>query len=138
MSDRYPPLTKCPHMLHGGDYNPDQWDRETWAEDMRLMKLAGCNAMSVGIFSWAHLEVADGQYEFGWLDEIMDMLAANDAYAVLATPSASHPTWMSQKYPEVLRVDADLRRRHHGGRVNFCLTSPVFRAEGGRHRRKAG
>jgi len=57
----------------------------------------------------------------------MDMLAENGAYAVLATPSASHPAWMSAKYPEVLRVGADLRRRHHGGRVNYCLTSPIFR-----------
>jgi len=132
MPDRYPPVNpKCPHFLHGGDYNPDQWDRPTWLEDMRLMKLSGCNAMSVGIFSWAHIEVDDGRYEFGWLDEVMDMLAANGAYAVLATPSASHPAWMSAKYPEVLRVGADLRRRHHGNRVNYCLTSPIFRRKAG-------
>ena len=55
MSKRYPPInSKCPHFLHGGDYNPEQWINtpEIWAEDMRLMKLAHCNAMSVGIFSW--------------------------------------------------------------------------------------
>jgi len=128
MSDRYPPANpKFPHFLHGGDYNPDQWDRQTWTEDMRLMKLSGCNAMSVGIFSWAHIEVEEDKFEFGWLDEVMDMLADNGGRAILATPSASHPVWMSKKYPEVLRVGADLRRRDHGGRVNFCLTSPVFR-----------
>ena len=128
MTDRYPPISsKCPHFLHGGDYNPDQWPRETWAQDLRLMKLAGCNAMSVAIFSWAHIEVADGRFEFGWLDEVMDLLAAHDAFALLATPSASHPAWLSAKYPEVLRVNPDGRRRRHGGRVGYCLTSPVFR-----------
>jgi len=128
VTNRYPPINvKCPHLLHGGDYNPDQWPRDVWAEDMRLMKLAGCNAMSVAIFSWAHLEPAEGRFDFGWLDEVMDLLNGSGAYAVLATPSASHPAWLSAKYPEVLRVGADGRRRRHGGRVNYCLTSPVFR-----------
>ena len=128
MSDRYPPITdKCPHFLHGGDYNPDQWSRTVRSEDMRLMKLAGCNAMSVGIFSWAHIETREGRFQFGWLDEVMNALAENGAVAILATPSASHPPWMSVKYPEILRVGPDLRRVRHGRRVRFCLTSLMFR-----------
>ena len=128
MSDRYPPINaKCPHMLHGGDYNPDQWPEKVWAEDMRLMKLAHCNAMSVGIFSWTRLEPAEGQYDFGWLDRVMDMLAENGGYAVLATPSGARPAWMAQKYPEVLRVRPDGGRNFYGRRHNHCLTSPVYR-----------
>ena len=130
MTDRYPPINpKCRAMLHGGDYNPDQWIRtpEVWDEDMRLMKLAGCNAMSVGIFSWASIEPAEGQFEFGWLDTIMDKLAAHDAFAVLATPSGARPAWLSFKYPEVLRVRADRGRNLHGRRHNHCFTSPVYR-----------
>lgn len=127
---RYQPVNpRCPHMLHGGDYNPDQWMRtpEIWDEDMRLMKLAGCNAMSVGIFSWSALEPAEGEFEFGWLDTIMDKLAANHAYAILATPSGSKPAWLSRAYPEVCRVNADGTRQPHGSRHNHCRTSPVYR-----------
>ncbi len=128
MKDRYAPINpKCSHLLHGGDYNPDQWPEEIWEEDMRLMKLAHCNAMSVGIFAWARLEPAEGQFDFGWLDQIMDMLAENDAYAVLATPSGARPAWLSAKYPEVLRVRPDRQRNLHGGRHNHCFTSPVYR-----------
>jgi beta-galactosidase len=128
MTDRYPPINpKCPHLLHGGDYNPDQWPEEVWSEDMRLMKLAHVNAMSVGIFSWTRLEPAEGQYDFGWLDRVMDMLAENHAYAVLATPSGARPAWMAQKYPEVLRVRPDRGRNLFGRRHNHCLTSPVYR-----------
>jgi beta-galactosidase len=125
----YPINPKCCHMLHGGDYNPDQWIRtpEIWDEDMRLMKLSGCNAMSTGIFSWSALEPEEGRYEFGWLDTIMDKLAANNAYAVLATPSGSKPAWMSRAYPEIRRVNADGVRGQHGGRHNHCRTSPVYR-----------
>ncbi len=116
-------------MLHGGDYNPDQWrdTPEVWDEDMRLMKLAGCNAMSVGIFAWAALEPEEGRFEFGWLDTIMDKLAESGAFAVLATPSGARPAWMSQKYPEVLRVTAERRCNLHGVRHNHCFTSPVYR-----------
>ena len=98
MSKRFPPLShKCPRILHGGDYNPDQWRHtpEIWDEDMRLMKLAGCNAMSVGIFAWSALEPSEGRFEFDWLDQIMDKLADNGIYVVLGTPSGSKPAWMS-------------------------------------------
>ena len=61
-------------LLHGGDYNPEQWiaDKSIWDEDMRLMKLAHCNEMTVGIFSWSALEPKEGEYDFSFLDEILD------------------------------------------------------------------
>ena len=64
------------HIIHGGDYNPDQWINtpEIWDEDMRLMKLAGCNEMSVGIFSWSTLEPKENEYDFSFLDEILDKI----------------------------------------------------------------
>jgi len=127
---KYHPINKkCSHMLHGADYNPDQWRNtpEIWDEDMRLMKLAHCNVMSVGIFSWAALEPEEGRFEFGWLDEIMDRLAENGAYAVLATPSGARPAWLSAKYPEVLRVQPNRQRNLHGRRHNHCYTSPIYR-----------
>lgn len=128
MPTKFPPINpKFPHMLHGGDYNPDQWPEEVWQEDMRLMKLANCNTMSVAIFAWAKLEPEEGKYDFSWLDRVMDMLAENGGYAVLATPSGARPAWMSQKYPEVLRVRADRGCNLHGTRHNHCLTSPIYR-----------
>lgn len=128
MTFRYPPVNpRFPHFLHGADYNPDQWTPDIWQEDMRLMKLAHVNVAAVGIFSWTALEPAEGQFTFDWLDRIMDMLAENDAYAVLATPSGARPAWLSQKYPEVLRVRPERLRNLHGTRHNHCLTSPVYR-----------
>jgi beta-galactosidase len=128
---KYEPMNpKLPRFLHGGDYNPDQWKDVPgiWDEDFRLMKLAQCNAMSIGIFSWTALEPEEGRFDFSWLDEIMDRLAAQGAFAVLATPSGARPAWLSQKYPEVLRVDGERRRQLHGERHNHCYTSPAYRA----------
>ncbi|MDR3146860.1 MAG: beta-galactosidase, partial [Treponema sp.] len=128
---RYPPVVRnFPHILHGGDYNPEQWltwKDSIWHEDMRLAKLAGINSLSVGIFSWTALEPEEGHYRFEWLDEVMDMLARNGIVAVLATPSGARPAWMSKKYPEVLRVNESRLRNVHGERHNHCLSSPVYR-----------
>lgn len=124
-----PVSPKLPRLWHGGDYNPDQWrhDPAVLEEDVRLMRLAGCNAMSVGIFAWTALEPEDGRYEFGWLDAVVDRLAAAGIFTVLATPSGARPAWMAEKYPEVLRVGPDGRRALFGVRHNHCFTSPVYR-----------
>ena len=127
---KYEPLLKnFPHMLHGGDYNPDQWQNysEIINEDMRLIPLAHCNAMSINIFSWTTLEPKEGVYNFSWLDDIMNRLDKHGIKAVLATPSGARPAWMSQAHPEVLRVNADRTRNLHGMRHNHCYTSPYYR-----------
>lgn len=127
---KYNPIIKdFPHFLHGGDYNPEQWidTPEIWDEDMRLMKLASCNTVSVGIFAWSALEPEEGHFEFGWLDTIMDKIAENGGKVVLATPSGARPAWMSQKYPEVLQTTEKREKKLHGGRHNHCATSPVYR-----------
>lgn len=117
------------YIIHGGDYNPDQWikTKEVWDEDMRLMKLAHVNSATISIFSWSMLEPEEGVYNFEWLDEIMDKLHANGIDVILATPSGARPAWMAQKYPEVLRVNEDGIRNEFGVRHNHCLTSPVYR-----------
>lgn len=117
------------HIVHGGDYNPDQWIKtpEIWDEDMRLMKLAHINSATVGIFSWSLLEPEEGVYNFEWLDTIMDKLHENGIGAILSTPSGARPPWLSQKYPEVLRIEQSGIRNEFGIRHNHCLTSPIYR-----------
>ncbi len=116
-------------MLHGGDYNPDQWlDRPDILEkDIELMKASHVNAASVGIFAWAALEPEEGRYEFDWLEKIINNLYDNGIYTVLATPSGARPVWMALNHPEVLRVGPDLVRNHMGARHNHCYTSPYYR-----------
>ncbi|SDC63857.1 beta-galactosidase [Paenibacillus sp. UNCCL117] len=118
---------KLPAIWYGGDYNPDQWPEEIWQEDMRLFRQAGINVVTLPVFSWAKLQPAEDTYTFGWLDRIMDLVAGNGIYVCLATSTAAQPAWMSRRYPDVLPVDIDGRRRTHGSRVNFCPTSPSYR-----------
>ncbi len=118
-------------LIYGADYNPDQWKMhpEIIDEDMRLMKLAGMNEMTIGIFSWAELEKSEGEYDFSFLDMITDKLYENGINFMLATPSGARPAWLSHKYPEVLRTTDKGEKCTHGSRHNHCFTSPVYRSK---------
>ena len=115
-----------PHMIYGGDYNPDQWPEETWLEDARLMQEARVNLVSLGIFSWAKLESGPGVFDFGWLDRLMDLLHAHDVSVNLATPTASPPAWMVRLHPEVLPMNADGVTLWHGSRRHYCPHNPDY------------
>lgn len=114
-------------LLFGGDYNPEQWPREVWDEDVRLMREAGVNLATVGVFSWAMLEPKPGEYDFGWLDEVLDLLHANGIGVALATPTASAPPWMHRRWPETSPQDKDRTVRTYGSRNAYCPSSKVFR-----------
>ena len=114
--------------LHfGGDYNPEQWDKSVWKQDVELMQKAGVNLVSLGIFSWAKLEPSEGKYDFAWLDEVVELLHQGGISIDMATATASPPAWMTLAYPEVLPVNFDGVRLSHGGRQQYCAASPVYR-----------
>lgn len=115
-------------LLFGGDYNPEQWPREVWQEDVRLMREAGVNLATVGVFSWALLEPTPGERDFGWLTEVLDLLHANGIGVGLATPTASPPPWMGHRWPETLPRNPDGTVRTYGSRNAYCPSSPVYRA----------
>jgi beta-galactosidase len=120
-------VPNLPHVLYGGDYNPEQWPEEIWLEDMRLMREAGVNLVSVGIFSWSRLEPQPGEYEFGWLDRVIDLLYSHGIFVDLGTATASPPPWLARLHPESLPVTSDGVRLWPGSRQAYCPSSPAYR-----------
>lgn len=116
-----------PYVLFGGDFNPEQWDPATVEKDLILLKRAGVNTLTLPVFAWAKIEPEEGRYEFEWLDRILDRIEAHQMTYFLATPTCAQPSWLSQKYPEVLPVDIAGRKRTHGMRVFFCYNSEKYR-----------
>jgi len=114
-------------VLYGGDYNPEQWPKEIWKEDMRLLTLAGIDVVTINVFSWAALQPSENEYNFSVLDEIIKTVSAADMKICLATGTATHPAWMARKYPEVLRVNTDGSKRKFGDRQNSCPNSGIYR-----------
>ncbi|WP_405156266.1 beta-galactosidase [Paenibacillus sp. FSL K6-0108] len=119
--------SKLPKMFYGGDYNPEQWDHETHLEDLRMFELAGIDIATINVFSWALIQPDEVTYHFEGLDQLINSLYESGVYVCLATSTAAHPAWMAKKYPDVLRVDADGRKRKFGGRHNSCPNSPTYR-----------
>ncbi len=116
-------------IWYGGDYYPEQWlERpDILKQDIDYMKKAGINTVTMGMFAWSFLEPEEGRYNFGWLKERVDDLYKNGIYTIMGTPSGARPKWLSDKYPEVLRVDDTGRRQLFSGRHNHCFTSPIYR-----------
>jgi len=113
-------------ILYGGDYNPNQWSRDIWDEDMRLFSRAGINSATVNVFSWAKLQPSEQEYNFDELDDIMEMLSRENYDIVLATSTGALPAWMFKHYPEVGRTDFEGRRHKFGNRHNACPNSLVY------------
>jgi beta-galactosidase len=123
-------------ILFGGDYNPEQWSKEIWKEDMRLLTMAGIDVVSVNIFSWASLQPSEEEYNFSVLDDIIKTVSDAGLKICLATSTATHPAWMARKYPEVLRVNSDGSKRKFGDRQNSCPNSKIVRLFSGKLARK--
>jgi beta-galactosidase len=118
--------SKLPKAFYGGDYNPEQFSKNSMQEDLRMFKLAGIDIATIGVFSWALMQPDDETYDFAWLDEIIDNLYQNGVYVCLATGTGGHPAWMARKYPDILRVDFEGRKRKFGFRHNSCPNSPTY------------
>ncbi|WP_309067238.1 beta-galactosidase [Microbacterium sp.] len=123
------PLTRpvLPGIAYGGDYNPEQWPRETWREDVRLMREAGVTMVSVGIFSWALIERREGEYDFAWLDEIIELLHENGIAVDLGTPTASPPAWFFAAHPDSRVVTREGTVLGFGSRGMVSHSSPAYR-----------
>ncbi len=98
-------------ILYGGDYNPEQWPEEIWKEDMRLLKLAHIDIVTLNVFSWASLQPEEEVYHFDQLDRIMNLVRENGLKVCLATSTAVHPAWMARKYPDILRTEFNGMKR---------------------------
>ncbi|HEY0813498.1 MAG TPA: beta-galactosidase [Pseudonocardia sp.] len=111
----------------GCDYNPEQWPREVWREDVELMREAGVGFVTLGVFSWALLEPRPGEFDFGWLDEVVGLLADGGIAIDMATATAAPPPWLTTNHPEILPVDHAGHTLWPGSRQSWCPSSPVFR-----------
>ncbi|MFC0625234.1 beta-galactosidase [Kribbella deserti] len=118
---------EVPAIKYGGDYNPEQWPEELWPTDIELMREAGVNLVSIGIFSWALLEPREGEYDFGWLDRLFAMLHEAGIRISLGTPTASPPAWFFHRYPEARVVTRDGMTLGFGSRGMADPSSAAYR-----------
>lgn len=115
-------------ILLGTDWYPEQWPESRWEEDLKLMEAAHIQVVRVAEFAWSTMEPAEGQYHFEWLDHAIALAAKHGIVTVLGTPTATPPAWLTQKYPDTLRIEENGQRAVHGNRAHESVSSPRYRA----------
>jgi beta-galactosidase len=117
----------APPILLGTAWYPEQWPESRWDADLALMQQAGIHMVRVGEFAWSRMEPSEGQYDFDWLDRAISAAAKHGIYTVLGTPTAAPPAWLTEKYPQTLRVDENGKRAEHGNRQQFNFANAKYR-----------
>ena len=118
-------------MYLGVAYYPEHWDKRDWERDVRLMKEAGLNIVRLAEFAWSQIERTEGQFSFEWLDEVLDLLAKYGLKAIMCTPTAAPPPWLTHKHPSILPVDQNGVAMSPGSRRHYCPSSPIYREYAG-------
>ncbi len=119
--------TNLKRFLYGCAYYPEHWDEDTIKKDPKIMREAGINVVRMGEFAWALMEPKEGKYEFGLFDSVIDNLGKEGIMTILCTPTATPPRWLTIKYPEILRVNAEGVSMEHGSRQHCCHSNSIFR-----------
>lgn len=117
----------APPLLLGAAWYPEQWPESQWEPDLARMEAAHIHLVRVGEFAWSTMEPREGEWQWEWLDRAIALAAKHHIVVVLGTPTAAPPAWLTQKYPETLRVDNDGVRDEHGNRQQFSFSSPKYR-----------
>ena len=116
-------------MRLGVCYYPEQWPREWWADDAQAMAAMGIKVVRLGEFAWSRMEPEPGRFDWGWLDEAVETLAAEGLRLVLGTPTATPPKWLIDRHPEILAWSAGGQPRAFGSRRHYDFSSDVYRQE---------
>ncbi|WP_347304584.1 beta-galactosidase (plasmid) [Croceibacterium sp. TMG7-5b_MA50] len=111
----------------GSAWYPEQWPEERWEADLALMKAHGANVVRIGEFAWSRMQPAEGEYDMDWLVRAVRMAGRHGMKVVIGTPTDTPPAWMTQKYPDILRIEGDGTVIGHGGRRQFSISSPRYR-----------
>jgi beta-galactosidase len=121
------PAQTYPPLLLGTAWYPEQWPESRWEQDLQLMQKAGIRMVRIGEFAWSRMEPEEGRFDLDWLDRAIALAAKHNIVVVLGTPAAAPPAWLTQKYPDTLKTEADGRKATHGARAQFSFTSPRYR-----------
>lgn len=108
-------------------YYPEQWSKEIWAKDAQIMVDMGISWVRIGEFAWSLMEPSEGHYNWGWLDEAIEILGKAGLKVILGTPTAAPPKWLIDKHPDILPVAADGHIRKFGARRHYRFSSENYR-----------
>ena len=115
-------------MILGVAYYPEHWPHERWETDARLMQEAGITRVRMAEFAWHRIEPREGQFDFGWLEEAIDLLGRYGIETILGTPTPTYPAWLHDMYPDIHQIKSNGQVKEWGQRQDACKNHPGYRA----------
>ena len=119
-------------MRLGVCYYPEHWPEDWWEDDARRMAAMGLSRVRIGEFAWSRIEPEPGQFDWGWLDRAIAVLARHGLGIILCTPTATPPKWLVDTMPDMVVIDAQGQPRRFGSRRHYCFSHPGYRREAAR------
>lgn len=110
----------------GAAYYPEDWDEAEIDNDIAKMKEMGISVVRIGEFAWRKMEPKPGQFEFGWLHDVVDRLGHAGIAVILGTPTATPPIWLPKLHPDVFIEYEHGRTAQHGCRRHCCSNNPAY------------
>ena len=119
-------------ILLGANYYPEDWDASLIDFDIEKMKECGFNIVRIAEFSWKKMEPSEGDYSFDWLHRVVDKMKEAGIGVIMGTPTATPPSWLLKKYPDMVTVSSSGVKTSHGGRRHCCSSNPDYQRESAR------
>lgn len=114
-------------IVLGTCYYPEHWDKELWEDDLRRMVETGIEVIRIAEFAWSKVEEREGQFDFSFFDEFLELAKKVGMKVIFCTPTATPPIWLTEKYPEVLNADKNGVLYRHGSRRHYNYNSKKYR-----------
>ena len=92
---------KMETILYGVAFYPEYMPYDRLDTDVDLMQKAGITVVRIGESTWSTWEPRDGEFQFAWMQRILDRLHRAGIKAILGTPTYSIPTWLYKEHPEI-------------------------------------
>ena len=126
-----PPGAVMPNVLYGAayynEYMPADLQPGRLEKDVALMKDANISVVRMGESTWSLWEPADGQFEYAWMDRVVDAMGKAGIKVIMGTPTYSIPTWMWKAHPEMLARPLGGASVGYGLRQNMNTDDPNYR-----------
>ena len=108
-------------------YYPEHWNENQWERDIKKISEMGFEFVHLAEFAWFKMEPTEGNFEFAWLDKIVNLCTKYKLKVLLCTPSATTPVWMRVNYPETFIMDGHYIRGENGTRGLGSIVNPKYR-----------
>ncbi|MBU3113579.1 beta-galactosidase [Clostridium lacusfryxellense] len=110
----------------GTCYYPEHWDDNLWESDLKRMIEHGIKTIRIAEFAWSKFEPTEGDFTFDFFDRFMDVAKETGINVIFCTPTATPPSWLTFKYPEVLNANMEGVLYRHGARRHYNYNSPKY------------